>query len=168
MIVNQADGKKPVEKLIDEANSLFQRNKYYSAFLIYSQAVQLSDNKSVRALLNRSAACLKLEKYNQAFLDAQLVTQLEASNEKAFFRMAKAAYSMRKFGVAKQSFQQCLLLNKENKEAQLELEKSNERHNESLTGSYDFKQMMQQYLTKQCLFFDIADYQSDKVSHKAF
>ena len=54
----------------------------YRSILWYTQAVQKADYKSKVAFLNRSAAFLKLERYHQAFTDAQKAAELDRMDEK--------------------------------------------------------------------------------------
>lgn len=127
VLETEFDSKKSADKLIEEANSYFQRAQFHTAIMMYSQAVHKSNKKSTRALLNRAAAYLKLERYYLAYKDAQLASELENTNEKAYFRMAKAAYSMRQFDKALANFELCLKINKDVQEAEIGLENSDRK-----------------------------------------
>jgi hypothetical protein len=70
---------------------------------------------------------------------------------------------MRQFIQAKEYFETCVKINKQNEEAQIELAKSNERIFESKTGNYDFEKIMTQYL-KENRLFDVADFKSDCIA----
>ena len=111
----------------------FQKNNFNLSASLYTQAVLKSNKTNIRALLNRSQAYIKLERFQLAYEDAKIVTQIDSGNEKGFFRMGRASYLMRKYDQAKKSLETCLKLNKENKEAKIELEKSIQRINESLS-----------------------------------
>ena len=153
-----------VEQSIKDGNSQFQKQNFHLSIVSYTNAILKSNKTNVRALLNRAQAYIKLEKNYLGFKDAELAAQLEISNEKAYFRMGRAAYQMHEFDKAKSHFEKCLTLNQENKEAKLELQKSNQRLAETRTGNYDFKSLLEQYLSKETHFFDIADYRSAKMA----
>lgn len=154
---------KSIDELIDQANALFQKGNYRSAFTVYSEAVDKSNNTSARAALNRAAVNLKLERNYLAFLDAQQAATLDKTNAKAYFRMGKAAYQMRHYAKAKQFYEKCLSINKKLSEADAELKRANQRLQEARTGVYDFKSMLEQYLKKEVYHFDVADYESSKL-----
>ena len=156
------------QNLIDIANNFFNKSQYDRAIQLYSEALQKSDNKSIRAYLNRSAAYLKQGKNYLAYTDAQKVTELDEMNEKAFYRMGKSAYSMRQYQTAKQHYESCLKINEQNKEATSELEKTNQRIHESTTGDYDLERLsnevFERVLKQETLNFDLADFKSSKIS----
>lgn len=149
---------------LKKGNFQFQKNNFNLSASLYTQAVLKSNKTNIRALLNRSQAYIKLERFQLAYEDAKIVTQIDSGNEKGFFRMGRALYLMRKYDQAKKSLETCLKLNKENKEAKIELEKSIQRINESITGNYDFEKMLEKYLKKECLNFDIAEFKSPKIN----
>jgi len=164
-VIFQTDEEKStIEQLINEGNSQFQKQNYHLSIFSYTHAILKSNKTNTRALLNRSQAFIKLEKNYLAYQDAELVSQLELTNEKAFFRMGRAAYLMHQFEKAKINFETCLKLNKDNKEAKLELNKSNQRLLESQTGNYDFQTLLDQYMKKECFNFDVAEFESPKLS----
>ena len=68
--------------MIEEGNSCFKKGQFHLSISMYTKANVKADYKSKRALLNRSAAYLKLERYYQAFLDAQQAAQLDQNDEK--------------------------------------------------------------------------------------
>ena len=152
-----------LETTRQQTSFFFKRAHFNLATESYTIAIHQSFQKSAKAYNNRSAAYLKLEKYHQAYADAEKAAQLEPSNEKAFFRMGKAAYAMRQFKKAKENFESCMKLNREVKEAEAELANTNARIAETTTGLYDFESIMKQYSKKENLFFDVADYQSRSV-----
>ena len=99
--------------------------------------------------------------FYEAFQDAQKSTQIEPS-EKAYFRMARASYEMRRFNDAVEYFHKCLELNQSNCRAKDELKRSEERLRESLTGEYDFKSLVEQVKAGK-LRLDAADFVSSDI-----
>ena len=62
-----------------------------------------------RVYLNRAQVNLKLNKYYNAYNDAEKSIQFSTRNkDKAYFRMGKAAYSMRQFEKSFENFKKCL------------------------------------------------------------
>jgi tetratricopeptide (TPR) repeat protein len=98
--LNQTDASKTTEQLIEEGNKAFLAQKFHQAIHSYSNAIYKSNKKSPRAFLNRSQCFLKLEKFNAAYQDANEAIKLDTQNEKAYFRMGKSAYGLRKFELA--------------------------------------------------------------------
>jgi len=82
---------------------------------------------------------------------------------KALFRMGKSAYLMREFSKSADHFNECLKLDNANCEARDGLENSFRRIQESETGNYDLKRLLEQYQTGN-LHMDIADFQSEHIS----
>ena len=77
--------------------------------------------------------------------------------------MGKAAYLMRQFTKAKDCFETCLKINSNLEEASIELAKSEARIPESITGIYKFESIMAQYMKKENLNFDVADFKSHSI-----
>jgi len=149
---------KSIDELIEYGNECFKNSKYYSANRAYTQAINKSNNSSIRALLNRSQCYLNLERYYQAYQDASRVINLDETNEKAHFRIAKASYLMNNYEKAKHHYKQCLNLNNNLNEAKLELEKTNSRLNECMKGIYNFEALFNDK------YAEIADFHSSKIS----
>ncbi len=182
--LNSTEANKTAEQLIEEGNKAFLAQNFHQAIHLYSNAIYKSNKKSHRAFLNRSQCFLKLEKFNAAYQDANEATKLDTQNEKAYFRMGKSAYALRKFELAlvfqdvwihlnklilylkylKQNYEQCLKLNSRNQEAQNELVRTKERLNESKTGTFNFKALYEQFFKREDLYMDIADYKSEKIT----
>ena len=156
-----------IEQLIQKGDLCFTQSKYDQAVSLYTEAIEQSNQKHLKAFLNRSATFIKQEKFNLAYQDAQQAAQLDAKNEIAFLRMATSAYSMRKFKEAKINYEKCLLINKQNKIAFKELSRTIERINESTTGNYDFEklatQLFQRTKNRESLNVDAADYKSNQI-----
>lgn len=96
--------------------------------------------------------------FHEAYLDAQESTRIEP-NEKAYYRLGKAAYSMRLFSEAADYFRKCLEINAKNKKANDELKRTNERIKESQTGKYDMKRLTEETKAGK-LRLDVADFMS--------
>ena len=152
-----------IEQLIQKGDLCFTQSKYDQAVSLYTEAIEQSNQKHLKAFLNRSATFIKQEKFNLAYQDAQHA----AKNEIAFLRMATSAYSMRKFKEAKINYEKCLLINKQNKIASKELSRTIERINELTTGNYDFEklstQLFQRTKNRESLNVDAADYKSNQI-----
>lgn len=126
-----------------------------------SKMYSIKTEKNARTLSNRAAAHLELEMFHEAFLDAQESVRLEPS-EKAYYRMARASYSMRQFIDAADNFRKCLEINPKNFNAKEELMRSQARIKESETGEYDMKRVVDDVKTGK-LRLDVADYVSSSI-----
>ncbi len=159
---SQSTVSQSVDELIENGNLYFKKFDFYSSIRYYTEAFKKSNETNVRAVLNRSASYFKLERYYLAYKDAEKAAQLDDKCEKAYYRMGKAAYEMRQFEVAEKNFKNFLKYNKL-QDAEIELKKCQDRVNETLTGDYDFKSIVDQALKKENLFFDVADFKSNKI-----
>ncbi len=105
--------------------------------------------------------------YYDAHRDARLALNFaDVNKEKAYFRKAKAEYLMRKYSISKKTFNECLTINPENKEAQDGKTKCKQRIHESKTGEYDFDYIIKNsdLMSVECtLRFDVADYKSNLI-----
>lgn len=117
--------------------------------------------KTAKTYNNRAAAYLKLDMFNEAFLDAQESARIEPS-EKAYFRMGRAMYEMRQFAQAADEFRKNLALNDDNERAREELGRSERRVRESETGDYDIKKLVGDVHAGK-LRLDVADYMSKSI-----
>ncbi len=138
----------------------FLKKKFLLALRFFTEAVNTTapDNSCdmPRALLNRSAVFLQLNNYNAAYHDAAKSVSLEAS-EKGYFRMGRAAYSMRQFQLSLENFKKCLELNPSNKETCSELKQAQARLEEARSGVFDFNVWQDKDEA------DIADYKSPDI-----
>lgn len=99
--------------------------------------------------------------FNEAYKDAAESERIEPS-EKAYYRMGRAAYSMRQYSLAAESFRKCVDINNKNKKAVEDLARCEERTRESRTGFYDMRRLIS--LVKEgVLRLDVADYVSDLI-----
>ena len=57
----------------------------YRSILWYTQAIKNTGFKNKNSFLNRSAEYLKLERYHQAFKDAQKAAELDSMDAKGYF-----------------------------------------------------------------------------------
>jgi tetratricopeptide (TPR) repeat protein len=164
------------EKLNQASNKYFVDKNFYMAIRTYTKALNLTKQKPdiakpaeiKKVFNNRAATNLKLEKWYQAYQDTLSSLQIDdnsdkSQNEKAYFRQGKALYSMRQFDDALKSFNKCLEINPNQKEAQTEVEKCNQRIHESKTGQYNMKQIIHDSKVKKELRLDLADYMSNDI-----
>ena len=152
------------DELNRRGNANFVSKSYHEAIRWYLLA--LSKEKSAKAYSNLSAAYLALDKYHLALVSARSAVELEANNEKALFRMARASYEMRHFQQAKEHFAKCLTVNGENKEARSGLARAEKRLQEERTGRYDIKHLLEEAATRNVLRMDVADYESSDIAIK--
>lgn len=99
--------------------------------------------------------------YHESYVDAQESVRIDP-NEKACFRMGRAAYSMQQFSHASELFRKCLDINQKNKRASEELERSEERLRESETGEYNIKRLLKESNAGK-LRLDAAEYVSSLI-----
>jgi tetratricopeptide (TPR) repeat protein len=159
-------------------NKYFVDHDFYQAIRYYTKALnltlQVSNVKSSevkKTLGNRAAANLRLEKFYQAYQDGLKSAEIEnydikvdsISNLKAYFRIGKAAYGMRQYALALESFEKCLTLDPKNKDALAEVEETKKRIKEAKTGKYDMKSVIEQARVKFQPRLNVADYVSDLI-----
>ncbi|KAK2050706.1 SET domain-containing protein [Colletotrichum somersetense] len=89
------------------------------------------------ALLSRSLANLRVQRPEKALLDAVHARSNDTPTEKGLFRESKAHYALEQFDLCAGKLQQVLALNPENKEAEVELERTGRRIVEQVTGIRD-------------------------------
>lgn len=166
------------ERLKEEGNKYFAAKNYNSALRCYQEA--LFKRKCRIILLNCAAAYLALDCHWQAYKMAEMSLSVkgdgekeeeEASrlnSEKARFRMGKAAYAMRQWRMAAENFEHCLSLNKENKAAKAELERTKARLAESTNGTFDLKDMLAKSTTNDEAYLDVADYVNSELIRVEF
>ncbi|CAF0772735.1 unnamed protein product [Brachionus calyciflorus] len=139
-------------------NQSFSNKDYETAVKFYTLA--LVKNLDSKALNNRAAAYLNLNNFYQAYKDCTKALELNAHNEKAYFRLGKSLYFMRQFEKASDAFKNCLDINPKNEEALTELLRVTDRIRESKYGEYDIRKLI-----KDCrdnvLRHDVADFKSD-------
>ena len=93
--------KTPIEfnKLKEKANEYYVEYKYNEAVDIYSQLLEW-EPENYMVLSNRSAAYIKLEKWNEALNDAVMSTKLKPDWGKAWGRLGAALYGQDKLDEA--------------------------------------------------------------------
>ena len=93
--------KTPIEfnKLKEKANEYYVENKYKEAVNIYIQLLEW-EPENYMVLSNRSAAYIKLEKWNEALNDAVMSTKLKPDWGKAWGRLGAALYGQNKLDEA--------------------------------------------------------------------
>jgi stress-induced-phosphoprotein 1 len=80
----------------DKANQYFKDGDYEQSIKIYSEILETDEN-NYTVLSNRSAAYIKLAKYDLALLDAIKTTKLKPEWGKAWGRLGGALYGQDKF-----------------------------------------------------------------------
>ena len=93
--------KTPIEfnKLKEKANEYYVEYKYNESVDIYSQLLEW-EPENYMVLSNRSAAYIKLEKWNEALNDAVMSTKLKPDLGKAWGRLGAALYGQDKLDEA--------------------------------------------------------------------
>jgi stress-induced-phosphoprotein 1 len=93
--------KSPIEfnKLKEKANEFYTEGKYNESVNIYSQLLEW-EPENYMVLSNRSAAYIKLEKWNEALNDAVMSTKLKPDWGKAWGRLGAALYGQDKLDEA--------------------------------------------------------------------
>jgi stress-induced-phosphoprotein 1 len=79
----------------DQANQYFKDGNYNQSVQLYTEILEL-DEDNFAVLSNRSAAYLKLEKYDLALVDAVKTTKLKPEWGKAWGRLGAALYGLEK------------------------------------------------------------------------
>lgn len=163
VIVLQSKNLPTADLLIETGNMAFKKAHYHKASRFYSLAIEVSNQESVRAYLNRAQCFLKMEKYYAAYQDAEKATELDMDSEKAYYRLGKAAYMLRRYEDAKECFEECLNLNMELNDAKVELEKTYERLKERDSGHFNIKGLYEQSFERKELNMDVCDFKSSKI-----
>lgn len=83
----------------DQANQYFKDGDYEQAVKLYSEILEIDENNHM-VLSNRSAAYIKLEKYDLALGDAIKTTKLKPDWGKAWGRLGAALYGQDKLDEA--------------------------------------------------------------------
>ncbi|XP_029430730.1 protein unc-45 homolog A isoform X2 [Rhinatrema bivittatum] len=103
--------------LREEGNTFFKSGNYEAAISCYTKAINLSENRTDRAVLyrNRSACFLKLEDYSKAEADASQAVDVDGGDVKALFRRSQALEKLGQLEKASSDLQRCLSLEPKNK-----------------------------------------------------
>lgn len=145
------------DKIKEKANNIFKSGDYENSIKLYTRALKIENNPVI--YLNRSQAYLQLGRYYDAYNDAEKAYESnKVNNEKALYRMGKAAYGMQHWQKAIDNFQLLLKQYPDNKEATIELERSKARLNESQTGVYDLNKIYDDAYVKKIRYLDVADH----------
>ena len=140
------ESKKPLS--FDEyrlkGNDLFKAGKFYDAVATYTRGLaSISSGTNTTILrLNRAAALLKLEHYEAAIDDCRKILELDAQNEKALYRAAKAFYALGEYDQAWVKMQLYARVTANREEAENELKSVRDRLNETQSGTYDWNIMI--------------------------
>ncbi|KAL0213260.1 hypothetical protein RCL1_006886 [Eukaryota sp. TZLM3-RCL] len=87
------------EFLKEKGNKLFVNSNFYQSLWYYLRALKLTDNGALTAILysNCAAACLKMERWDEAYDFASKALSVDPLHKKAAFRRLSAALMMGKF-----------------------------------------------------------------------
>ncbi|KAI0160748.1 TPR domain protein [Xylariaceae sp. FL1272] len=154
---------KPVDSATARAkgNAAVKEGQWAKAARLYTQAIcaaQTAKEKQ-QACLNRSLAYLRLGFPERALEDAVAGHGGEQYSEKASFRQARALYALRRFEECLATWSAFTTMFPQNEEAHTELQKTEQRIKEQLTGEYDFASMCRQAISTSPPIIDCATYQ---------
>ncbi|KAG5280693.1 hypothetical protein AALO_G00062950 [Alosa alosa] len=104
-------------QLKDEGNKYFQGGDIDKAIESYTEALKVSKDKKVSAVIyrNRSACYLKKEKYVQAASDCSKAIDVDARDIKALYRRCQALEKVGKLDMAFKDVQRCATIEPKNK-----------------------------------------------------
>ncbi|XP_008072479.1 protein unc-45 homolog B isoform X3 [Carlito syrichta] len=121
-------------QLKEEGNRHFQLQDYKAATKSYSQALKLTKDKDLQAILyrNRAACGLKTESYAQAASDASRAIDINSSDIKALYRRCQALEHLGKLDQAFKDVQRCATLEPRNQNFQETLRRLNTSIQEKL------------------------------------
>ncbi|XP_051014092.1 protein unc-45 homolog B [Acomys russatus] len=121
-------------QLKEEGNQHFQRQDYKAATKSYSQALKLTKDKALLAILyrNRAACGLKMESYAQAASDASRAIDINSADIKALYRRCQALEHLGKLDQAFKDVQRCATLEPRNQNFQETLRRLNTSIQEQL------------------------------------
>uniref|UniRef100_A0A8B9I2J9 Protein unc-45 homolog B n=1 Tax=Anser brachyrhynchus TaxID=132585 RepID=A0A8B9I2J9_9AVES len=107
-------------QLKEEGNKYFQASDYEKAAQSYTQAIKLSKDKALQAVLyrNRAACFLKKEEYAKAASDASRAIDINSSDIKALYRRSQALEKLGKLDQAFKDAQKCATIEPRNKNFQ--------------------------------------------------
>uniref|UniRef100_U3IJF0 Protein unc-45 homolog B n=1 Tax=Anas platyrhynchos platyrhynchos TaxID=8840 RepID=U3IJF0_ANAPP len=114
-----AEMEDPIQ-LKEEGNKYFQASDYEKAAQSYTQAIKLSKDKALQAVLyrNRAACFLKKEEYAKAASDASRAIDINSSDIKALYRRSQALEKLGKLDQAFKDAQKCATIEPRNKNFQ--------------------------------------------------
>ncbi|NXC43424.1 UN45B protein, partial [Penelope pileata] len=107
-------------QLKEEGNKYFQASDYEKAAQSYTQAMKLSQDRALQAVLyrNRAACFLKREEYAKAASDASRAIDINSSDIKALYRRSQALEKLGKLDQAFKDAQKCATMEPRNKNFQ--------------------------------------------------
>lgn len=106
----------------EQGNDYFKGKRYKEAIQFYTQAIDA--NPTDKALLesiysNRAASNLELQNFRQTLRDTSETLKINPRNTKALYRAARALNALEKYDEATDAVKHVLLLDPENKQAQV-------------------------------------------------
>ncbi|KDQ14983.1 hypothetical protein BOTBODRAFT_174183 [Botryobasidium botryosum FD-172 SS1] len=128
----------------ETGNLHFKDGQFYVAAIAYTKGLDVDPDAYILKL-NRAAACLRLEYYSIAMVDAEAVLSIDEISDdmrlKARYRTAQAQYGLANYEGALHNFAQCLTVTPGNAEAKEWTERCRRRIHERETGEYDWGRM---------------------------
>ena len=97
-----------------EGNLKFATSKYEEAIELYTKGLEL-DSENHILYGNRAAACLKMERFDNALSDAQMSVQLEPKWVKGYHRAASAYVALGRLNEAIEQYEKALQINPDDK-----------------------------------------------------
>ncbi|EOR04963.1 Hsp70/Hsp90 co-chaperone CNS1 [Wallemia ichthyophaga EXF-994] len=119
----------------EQANDYFKGKRFKEAIQFYTQSINAnpSDKSLLESLYsNRAASNLELQNFGQTLKDTAQVLQINPRNTKALYRAARALNALERFDEATDAANHVLLLDSENKQAQVLLQHINTKHQSQL------------------------------------
>lgn len=158
------------------AVQFYRARQYLQALDAFSTGIRLFPKSSQRhyLYLNRSATNLNLERYSDALSDAEsavsiLKMELRTGGlaaeqtampllEKAYVRVARSYYGLRRWSESQKAFEECLTTHPESTDAKAGLAKVRLRLDEQSSGMYDWFGMYQESHKIKNPRLDVADF----------
>jgi len=161
VINSYPESNKTIDELIKQGDRAFENSNFHTSFISYSQVIQ--ESKDCNIYLKRCQVNLKLEKYYLAYLDSKHAIELDSNNEYAYYWAGRSNYQLRQFEKALDYFEKSLKINSNNKDTENEIVRTHKRLNEAKNGTYNFKELYEQYFKRENLYLDVADYFSNQM-----
>jgi tetratricopeptide (TPR) repeat protein len=147
-----------IPELISLGKKCFKTEQFWKSLRHYDLAIIL-DQGNLALLWKKAKLLFRRGRFFEAYEHAKASI---CSHEKCLRLMAQSAYGMRKWQLAKEYYQSLTQIPSSHDFAICELEKCEQRIQESMTGEYDIRTMLKltrdSILTRQALFFDVSDY----------
>jgi hypothetical protein len=170
--LNDINPPKTFEELKKAGNESFVKKDFHQAVRMYTRALnshssELDSFAKKTLLSNRTVAFIRLEKYFKSYQDTRKADQIKESSpsldEKVYFRMGEALFAMRQWEKALQAYEKCLEFNAKCTEAIERMERTKKRINETLTGNYDMRDVIDKAREHFVPRLDVADFVTNQI-----